>query len=154
MLTYRGALTPTATVRRTDRSGDTITVIVDPQTDHDDRAWYEFIVTQIANPPKEPRRLIPEQVIRETPLRNALTHFEAGIQRVRVITKTLPTFIVSQPQSVGDDESDKTAYIEYDQQTYKVEAKPPEQSQTPSTCTPADRDTTRGDGCYVDPRQE
>lgn len=34
---------------------------------------------------------MPEQIIRETPVRNAFVNFTDGITRVRVIMKTLPT---------------------------------------------------------------
>lgn len=123
------ALTPTTTPQQIDQDGDTLTVTMPDGSGHTDRPWYEFIVTKRTDPPEAPRRLIIEQIIRETPLRNALAHFDEDVQRVRLITTSLPTFIVSQPQSKG---GEKITYIEHETITYEVEAKPPEPSDTPT----------------------
>jgi hypothetical protein len=57
--------------------------------------------------------MIPEQVVRRTPLRNALAHFESGVRRVRLEagTTTVPAFGVNEVR-----------YVEYDGETYRIES--------------------------------
>lgn len=92
----------------TKRDGDT--VVGDDPEGNEDRAAY--VVTRVEDPPEEPRRMITEQVIRRTELRNALAHFESGVRQVRLEagTTTYPAFGVREAR-----------YVEYEGQTYKIE---------------------------------
>ena len=93
-----------------ERDGD-IVVVRAEQEDEGDRA--KFVATRVESAPEEPRRVITEQVIRETELRNVLAHFEPGVRRVRLEagTTTYPAFGVNETQ-----------YVEYEGETYEIEA--------------------------------
>lgn len=96
-------------VDRTERDGDTVVVHDDPN-ENEDRAAY--VVTRVEDPSEKPRRMITEQVVRRTPLRNALAHFESGVRQVRLEagTTTYPAFGVRDAR-----------YVEYEGQTYRIE---------------------------------
>ncbi|MFC4450052.1 hypothetical protein [Halorussus aquaticus] len=101
-------LAPTG-IDRTERDGDTVVLHDDPEK-NEDRAAY--VVTRVENAPEESRRLLTEQVIRRTPLRNALAHFESGVRTVRLEagTTAFPAFYIGEAR-----------YVEYEGQTYRIE---------------------------------
>lgn len=101
-------LTPTG-IDRTERDGDTVIVHDNPEENEDLAA---YVVTRVESAPTEPRRMIPEQVLRRTELRNALAHFESGVQTVRLEagTTAYPAFGV-----------DEARYVEYEGETYRIE---------------------------------
>lgn len=102
-------LTPVG-IDRAERDGDTV-VVHDESEGNDDRGRY--VVTRIESAPEDPSRMITEQVVRETPLRNALAHFESRVRQVRLEaeTTTFPAFGVN-----------GTRYVEYEGETYSVKA--------------------------------
>ncbi|NEU56965.1 hypothetical protein [Halorussus sp. MSC15.2] len=112
-------LAPTG-IDRTERDGDTVVLHDDPE-ENEDRAAY--VVTRVESAPEESRRMITEQVIRRTPLRNALAHFESGVRTVRLEagTGTSPAFGVSEAR-----------YVEYEGQTYRIETEKLEAKTTDS----------------------
>lgn len=100
-------LTPVG-IERVERDGETVAVYA--SDGRGDPAAYT--VTRVDDPPKAPRRMIPEQVLREAPLRNALAHFEPDVRRVRLVarTGTVPPFGVNE-----------TRYVEYEGEAFTIE---------------------------------
>lgn len=101
-------LTPTG-IDSVERDGDEVVVRDDP----DDESYLAtYTVARVDDPPTEPRRLIAEQIIRDTPLRNALAHFESGVRKVvyRAETTTYPPFGVREPR-----------YVAYDGDSFRIE---------------------------------
>lgn len=112
-------LTPVG-IEDADVERDGETVVVDDYPDGEEyRANYT--VTRVESPEKESREMVVEQVVRETPLRNALAHFESGIRRVRLQseTTTYPPFGIDEPR-----------YVTYDGEHFRIgtewEGDPPE----------------------------
>lgn len=98
-------------IDRTERDGDRILVYDDLTGDEDPAA---YVVTRVENPAEEPRRMITEQVLRRTLLRNALAHFESGVRQVRLESGTTgyPAFGIREVR-----------YVEYEGATYRIETK-------------------------------
>lgn len=97
-------------IDRVERDGDAVRVYADPDEGEDPAA---YVLTRVDDTPTEPRRMITEQVLRDTPLRNALAHFEPDVRRVRLETgtTTYPPFGVDEPR-----------YVRYEGETYSIEA--------------------------------
>ncbi|WP_158057016.1 hypothetical protein [Halorussus halophilus] len=70
--------------------------------------------TRVGDPPEEPKRVVTEQVLRTTAVRNALAHFEAGVETVRVenAREEMASVILA---------TQGPTYVRYDGDTYKVE---------------------------------
>lgn len=96
-------------IDRAERDGDRVLAYDEP-TGNEDPAVYR--VTRVEDPPEEPRRMITEQVVRRTMLRNALAHFEPDIREVRLEagTTSYPAFGVRKPR-----------FVEYEDATYRIE---------------------------------
>lgn len=105
-------------IENVERDGETV-ILHDPPEREKYRANY--VVTHVETPEKEPRRQITEQVIRDTPLRNALAHFQGGVRQVRLQTEagTYPPFGIDEPR-----------FVRYEGTTFRIETEwagePPE----------------------------
>lgn len=101
-------LTPVG-IESVERDGGTV-VVTTTESDSKKR----LTATRVSDPPEEPERVVTEQVVRNTAARNALAHFEDGVETVRVenAREEMASVILS---------SQGPTYLRYDGDTYKVE---------------------------------
>lgn len=104
------SVTPTASVSSVERRGETVVVHFDTDSE-DPKAAY--VVTRVgeADVPSDLIPKITEELARPPELWNALAHFEAGVEEVRVETRnpTEPPFALHEPQ-----------YLDYDGEMYEI----------------------------------
>lgn len=102
------SLSRTDSVERVERDGDTVVIRMP------DRDTTETVtVTRVEESPEESERLITEQIVRHTPLRNALASFEEGVETVRVenaVNRVHSAIYV-----------DEQKYVEYEGEAFRVD---------------------------------
>jgi len=107
----RISLSRTDSVESVERDGET-KVVKMPEAENP----RQITVTRIGDPPEEPERVITEQVIRTTPLRNALAVFEEEGDAVQTVRVENATLMVNFTLALEDE-----SYVEYRGTTYRVE---------------------------------
>lgn len=93
-------LEPTAKVSGPEREGDTVTVRGDGGVSDGRNA--EFVLRRV-DEAAEPRTVIPEQAAHDNRLRNTLSYFEDGVERVRYVEEnhgTYPAFGIDDPYRI------------------------------------------------------
>jgi len=106
------SLTPTSSVTEANRREDTVIVYAE-NTDGDGGEKAEYVVTRRADASTGVKRMLTEQVFRHPPLRNTLSYFEPGVEKVKLVQKTNET-----PPFARHDEF---TLVEYDDTIYEID---------------------------------